>query len=121
MDHQNVPAFGIIRTWFRKNGFLLSAGQRNMNIQDILVFQNPVEGGHLVIDKNVKKKIGPVFRGPQTREPQQQFLDGGPGFQFQDQIAVLVVLGMEGRGIADGESGIDLYPDGFVFYPAVHL
>ncbi len=43
-----------------------------MNIQDVLVFQDPVKGGYLMVDKNVEKKIGPVFRGPQAREPQQQ-------------------------------------------------
>lgn len=62
----------------------LPPGQGDMNIQDVLVFQDPVKGGYLMVDKNVEKKIGPVFWGPQAREPLQQFLNGGPGFQLQD-------------------------------------
>ena len=84
MDHEIVPAAGILGTRFNRTGIWLPTSQRDMNIQDVLVFQNPVKGGHLVIDKHMEKKIGPVFRGTQTRKPQQQFLNGDPGFQFQN-------------------------------------
>ena len=49
-----------------------------MDIQDVLIFQDLVKPGHLMVHKHMEKKIGPVFGGADGREPHQQFLDGGP-------------------------------------------
>jgi hypothetical protein len=108
------------RGLFQK-GFGLPAGQRDVNVQNILIFQNPVEGGYLVIDKHMEKKVGPVFRVPQTREAQQQILNGGSRVQLQNQVTVLVELGLKGRRVADGEGGIDFYPDGLIIFQFFHI
>lgn len=63
---------------------LLAPGQGNVDVDDVLVFQNPVKGGIFMIDKHMEKKVGPVLRGAQTREPRQHFLHSGPRFQLQD-------------------------------------
>ncbi len=62
---------------------LLAPGQGNVDVDDVSIFQNPVKGSIFMINKHMEEKVGPVFRGAQTREPQQQFLNGGTGFQFQ--------------------------------------
>ncbi len=39
-----------------------------MYIQDVLVFKDLVKPGYFMVDENMEKKIGPVFRGADGRE-----------------------------------------------------
>ena len=55
-----------------------------MDIQDVIVLQYLVKPGYLMVDENMEEKIRPIFWGADGREPHQQFLDGGPGIQFQN-------------------------------------
>jgi hypothetical protein len=75
-----------------------------MEIDDIIVFEDLVETGHLMIDKDMEKKVRPVFRGPDGREPEQQVINGRPGFKLHDYVVSFIKLGDKGLRMTDGKT-----------------
>jgi hypothetical protein len=75
-----------------------------MEIDDIIVFEDLVETGHLMVDKDMEKKVRPVFRGPDGGKPKQQAINGCPGFKLHDYVVFLIKLGDKGLRMTYGKT-----------------
>jgi hypothetical protein len=84
--------------------FTLPTGKRYMEIDDIIVFEDLVETGHLMVDKDMEKKVRPVFRGPDGRKPEQQVINGCPGFKLHDYVVFVIKPGDKGLRMTDSKT-----------------
>ncbi len=90
-----------------------------MEIDDIVVLKDPVKAGHLMVDKDMEEKVPPVFRGPDRRKPEEQVINGCPGFQLHNEVIFIIHFGSKVLRMAYGKTGIYFYSNRFFSHPVV--
>lgn len=88
-----------------------------MEIDDVIVFEDLVKPYVLMVNKDVEKKIRPLVRGSDGRQPEKQLLNGCPGFQFHDDVIFFIKCGDKGLRMTYGKTGIYFYFD----WPFFHM